>query len=629
MEEKSEQPEQTSDLSYIFTDKFTVSKRQLGIVLTVLGIIGFIGILALDFVGGGREGGIGPMQRAGLILMVVITAFGASLIPLGDNPDIMFDASSAETKYRVPIRVLFNLFTLGATLILLFALLVLCAYAWNLMNFPYDYDQGEGFELVDTILLSQFKSPYQNTDNYPFYSSNYPPLYHIIAAPFVWIFGEAYWYGRLLSFLSTLIAATLIAYAVYRDGQHRWIALLSGLAFLSSNTIYHIAPLFRQHISMVMFETVAVVILAHAFPKRQTRLIAIGLMLLIAAGYTKQLAAISAVAVLAWMILYNPRRGVGWSIVFTLFGGLIFLWMILATNGEWWRQAILANVNDFDQLQMFGLIRLWIRLHGYLLIPAALLVLYEIYFDRISLYSAWFIVALVLGAVASGKWGGGDSYLSTAIAALCILSGICLSRIYAGKWVFHDNYLTRIFRFAGDHIGSPLRNVGVLVIPLLFIGYGISTFKMPTEGAFFGTIADILRIEPNAMGRHFDSADYIVGGYAYIGHFVTSEDRAAGDYIVEQIRQTDAPVMSEDAGFSLAAGREVITNPTQLRNLWLAGLWDGSELLTMFEQQAFGLIIFRAQFYPVPVLEKIGQHYRVTETVSMNGFDYLLLRPIE
>jgi hypothetical protein len=85
MEEKSEQSEHTSDLRYIFTDKFTVSKRQLGIALTIVGIIGFIGMLALDFVGGGREGGIGPMQRAALILMIVITVFGVSLIPLGDT----------------------------------------------------------------------------------------------------------------------------------------------------------------------------------------------------------------------------------------------------------------------------------------------------------------------------------------------------------------------------------------------------------------------------------------------------------------------------------------------------------------------------------------------------------------
>ncbi len=66
--------------------------------------------------------------------------------------------------------------------------IVYAAYAVNLMRFPFDYDQGEGFELVDTVMFSHGQFPYQDTEVYPFYSSNYPPLFHIIAAPFVWLF---------------------------------------------------------------------------------------------------------------------------------------------------------------------------------------------------------------------------------------------------------------------------------------------------------------------------------------------------------------------------------------------------------------------------------------------------------
>src|SRR6476659_7202281 len=99
----------------------------------------------------------------------------------------------------------------AALLILLFSFAVYVVYALNLMAFPFDYDQGEGFELVDTIMFSQGRFPYQDTNVFPFYSSNYPPLFHVIAAPFVWVFGNAYWYGRLLGFLGTLITAAAIA----------------------------------------------------------------------------------------------------------------------------------------------------------------------------------------------------------------------------------------------------------------------------------------------------------------------------------------------------------------------------------------------------------------------------------
>lgn len=517
---------------------------------------------------------------------------------------------------------------LFATIILLFALIVLLAYSYNLINFPYDYDQGEGFELVDTILFSELRYPYQNTDSYPYYSSNYPPLYHVIAAPFVWAFGNTYWYGRLLSLLSTLITAGAIAYAVNKETQHRWIALLSGLAFLSSNTVYHIAPLLRQHIMMVMFETIAIVILAYAFPKRSTKGILAGLLLIIIAGYTKQLAAISAIAVLGWMFLRNPQCAIIWGFRFALTGGLIFLWLTFDTNGEWWRQAIIANVNAFNPFQTFGLTLLWLRLHLFLIIPAMLMFLYELYFDRLSLYSVWFIGATVLGAFGSGTWGAGDSYFATSIAGMCILSGIFLGRTLQEQWKFPDNVYSFLF-LPLKKLTKLLTQIALITIPILYIGYGIMTFKMPTEGAFFGTIADILNIEPNVFDRHYDSASYETPGYANIGHFVTKEDIENGDTIVQLIRETDAPVMSEEAGFSLVAERDVITNPTQLRNLWLNGLWNGDELLDDIENQVFGLIIFRAQFYPVPVLEAIGDHYVIEETIFMNGFEYLLLRPVQ
>ena len=155
---------------------------------------------------------------------------------------------------------------------LLFSFFIYLLYTANLLGFPYDYDQGEGFEVYDTVLFSRGELPYRDTEVYPFYSSNYPPLFHVMAAPFVWFFGPAHWYGRLLGFLGSLVSAGAIAYAVYRDGGgHRWIAALSGLAFLSSNFVYHIGPLYRQHTMMVTIETLAIVMLASAFPGRDRR----------------------------------------------------------------------------------------------------------------------------------------------------------------------------------------------------------------------------------------------------------------------------------------------------------------------------------------------------------------------
>ena len=521
--------------------------------------------------------------------------------------------------------------TIGFALLLLGILLVVyVVYALDLMQFPFDYDQGEGFELVDTILFSQGELPYQNINTFPFYASNYPPLYHVLLAPFVWIFGSAYWYGRLFSFLSTLVTAGAIGFTVYRYGtRQRWVALLSALAFLASNTIYHIGPLFRQHISMVMFETLAIVIMAHAYPRRNRRGITLAIILLLAAGYTKQLAAITAIAVFAWMFIQNPRRTIAWLLVFAALGCGIFGLLHVLSDGQWWVHVVVANVNQFNPQQMLALFQLWFRLHAFLIIPAVLLVVYELYFDRLSLFSTWFIFSVVLGGIGAGTWGAGDSYYATAIAAMCILSGICISRLLKHDWNTPQIYLAPIIQILQnlwDRIGW--QTVGV-ILPLLYVGYAVSVWHMPTTGFGFEQLSQVLHLSPNARGNFYDSAPYDIEGYANIGYLLTESDHVAGDRIVARINESQLPVMSEEAGFSLVAGREVISNPTQLLNVWKAGLWDDSALVDMIENREFGLIILRAQFYPTPVLEAIGQYYTRREVIHMNGFDYLLLSPAE
>jgi 4-amino-4-deoxy-L-arabinose transferase-like glycosyltransferase len=508
--------------------------------------------------------------------------------------------------------------------------IVFAVYAVNLMQFPYDYDQGEGFELVDTILFSQGRWPYQDTEIYPFYSSNYPPLFHIVAAPFVWVFGPAYWYGRLLGTLATMLTAAAIGFAVYRDGHNRMIAVLSGLAFLASNTVYHIGPLFRQHMTMVMFETLAVVVLAHvneiqdAGNRRRT--LALGLGLVLAAGYTKQLALATALAVIAFLFIRQPRRAIVAAAIFGAVGAAIFVWMNVATSGQWWLQTIAANVNPYIADQATGLFRLWFSLHGFLLVPAALFVIYELYFDRLSLYSLWFIAATA-NSVLSGKWGAGDSYFATAIAALCILSGLFASRTLAGGWQFPENYLSRLFVYPFRRLAPGLAVLAASVIPLLFLGYGRAVLHLPTEGAVLGTLARALNIQPNAHDNFYDSAGRIAGGYADIGHLTTQADIEAGNQIVSLIRQTELPVLGEDAGFNLAAGKDVVTNPTQLLNLAINRSFDGSKLIEMIVNQEFGLVILRASFYPEPVLAAIHNAYSPAEAIYMNGFEYVILRP--
>lgn len=70
----------------MFSTPFTFSKRLLGRLMLLGGVGAFFGILAIDLIDVGREGGIGPAQQIALAAALIVSIVGLTLIPLGDRP---------------------------------------------------------------------------------------------------------------------------------------------------------------------------------------------------------------------------------------------------------------------------------------------------------------------------------------------------------------------------------------------------------------------------------------------------------------------------------------------------------------------------------------------------------------
>ncbi len=511
--------------------------------------------------------------------------------------------------------------------------IVYVIYAVELFRFPFDYDQGEGFELMDTVYFSRGEWPYRDNDVYPFYSSNYPPLFHVVIVPLVWLFGPQYWTGRLVSFLGTLVTAGAIGYAVQRTGRRPWLSVLSGLAFLASNYVYHVGPLFRQHMFMVMFETLAVVLLAviiereEADGRRRNRAMLVVMALLLAAGYTKQLAYATVAAVFIFLFLRGPKRAIIWTVPFAAVTGLIFIGINVATDGQWMLNTVTANLNPFVPGQAEGLFRQWFRLHTLIISVAAVYSLYQLYATRLSIYAIWFVVATV-NSVTAGKWGAGESYFATAIAAACILTGLAFNHLLDAS---------RRRNWASPRRAWWAAVLLPTIIGLLFLWQASRLFHMPTHTPVLATIARTLgkptevMISPQtscSVARLPEAIPYVdAAGVSLLGRPPNAADTAAGKQIAALVAQGNTAAFSEDAGFNFFLGRDVVTNPTQLLNLYNNNAVDLTEMLSMLDEQAFDTIVLRAQFYPGPVLDVIGQRYETTDLVQMNGFVYCIMRP--
>jgi hypothetical protein len=515
------------------------------------------------------------------------------------------------------------LLALLAILVYVGYLIVYVAYAVELFRWPFDYDPGEGFELYDAVLYSQGEWPYRDNAAYPFYASNYPPLFHLLIVPLLPIFGSRLLAGRLLSFVATIVTSGVISVVVRRkvacpeQGRRGgWlIPLVSGLGFLASNYVYQIGPLCRMHMTMVMFETLAIVFIAEfEHPRHGRRNFILGLLMLLCAGYTKQTAVFTVVAGLFYVFLRDVKKAILAGATLAVVAGAIFWLLNVATGGQWWVNIIQANVNEFDYRQTIFLFGQWFRLHALFVLLAAGYLVYELFWDRLSAYSLWFFFALGVGAL-SGKWGAGFGYFNTAVAAACLTSGLALGRL---------QHASRITQHASRITHHALR----ILIPLLYLLQAPRMLHLPTSGPVFGPLARALGV--NGVLIEGDCATFQYHdamGYTQLGHPLADDDYAAGEEILRYVRTADGPVFSEEAMFSLLVGEPVVTNPTQLLNLYNNDLLDTDEIVERINRQEFGLVIFRAQFYPPPVLEAIGQNYHLVEHVCMNGFYYHLLWP--
>jgi hypothetical protein len=507
-------------------------------------------------------------------------------------------------------------------------LIIFCAYASALFRFPYDYDQGEGFELNDSILFARGEWPYRDNEAFPFYASNYGPVFHLLVVPLFPIFGQTLAAGRGLSFLATLLIGAIVFRIVNRQMRDRRIAALSGLMVFASNFVYHIGPLFRQHMTMVLFELLAVATISgYDHPRRGRRNILLSMLLLLLAGYTKQLSATTAVAVLAFLFLRAPKKAIVAGLGLAAAAGLIFVGLDAATNGQWFVNSIIANANAYDYRQALDLYGQFFSLHFAVAGLAIGYLVYELYWDRLSAYSVWFALALANAAL-SGKWGAGESYFVTAIVAACITSGLAIGKLK--QWISSDDFGRPAWRATEVAATGALLS---LAIPLLYLAQAWGVRHLPTDGPLFGPLAGLIGVGRGAS-VYADYPYYDAVGYTQLGHLPSEEDVAAGDRIIRLMLSAETPVMTEEAAFVLEANRRagryaqpVVTNPTQLLNLWNNNALDPTELIAMLDRQAFGQIVLRAQFYPPPVLKAIGARYAPTDNIWMNGFQYRILGP--
>jgi hypothetical protein len=504
------------------------------------------------------------------------------MVDVGFNPRPGSDSTSA-SSFSPGVVAGSVLFALGIAL-LFFYLLVYVSHAANLAAYPYDLDQGEAYDVNSGWLIAQGRPIYTDNERFPYYSSNYPPVYSLLIAPIISLNGPSLAAGRLLSAAAALLAAAAIIMIVQWQTRDGLAALTSGLLFVASTYVFHTTPLARVNALALLF---ALLGLACCLGRHWGWRAGVVLFFLLAL-YTKQTTVDAVGAGLLALALRDFKRSFFVGLVLAFLGGIMLLVLDTTFMGAFWLNVIVGNVNPFDPKQALDYYRNFLEIHGVMLALAGWQVVRAVRARTIGPFEVYWAFSLLL-AVSVGKWGAGESYFLAPIAASAVQAGQTVARL---------------------HAQSGFRPVLLSVVGCLLLlqGFLFSHGPLYRLGPLFvdrGAQASVLSRWPGE-----------------------AEVKAAAD-LVDLLKQAEGPLLIEDPSYGLAIGKEVVGNATHLRNLYQAGVWSPDALVADLRERRFSWVVLNAELYPEPVLEAIGRYYYLYEEYEINDTRQRLFAPGE
>jgi len=329
---------------------------------------------------------------------------------------------------------------------------------WAVLH-PYPLDYGEAPLVDQAVRLATGENIYRaDLSSPPYTISNYPPLYILLLAPFVKLFGPTFLAGRIISVVSALASATFLSLIIYSQTKNRLAAATTGMFLLANPYVTHWSGLLRIDLLALAFSTAALYLLIKQ-PASKRRMIA-GALLLVAAIFTRQsyaLAAPLAAFVGLWFqpssqdshdaafgrrtrflsfdVTPSRRRALGLAV---MVGGLVLLLFFILniiTHGGFYFNVVTANVNEFDMEQLEWHLSQLRDTAPILLALSGIFLLIAHRKLRFWPLLASYLIGATLASLTIGKIGSNVNYLLELSAALSLVAGAAIAWAGEHRWL--------------------------------------------------------------------------------------------------------------------------------------------------------------------------------------------------
>jgi len=249
--------------------------------------------------------------------------------------------------------------------------------------------------------------------------------------------------------------------------------------------------------------------------------------------FTKHTLWAAPIAGFTFLVLKNKKEGLKFTFLFLFCGLMCFILLNLTTSGEFYNNLIKYNAYTFEISRLFLYIKLFLHKTVFIYGIVAYSFLTK---KRVSyVFRLYFLVAM-FSIFLTGRQGSSSHYFYEATFALCIICGAGLSQLPDNNRILRVLFL-------------------ILIIAQLFINKDI-----------FSKLS-------------------------------VSSNRYISDKLgVDQIKKLKGPVLAEDTGILIAAGKTVYVHTFAISKLIEQGILDSGFYYTKLENNFFKMVVLDSRF---------------------------------
>ncbi|MCX7705068.1 MAG: glycosyltransferase family 39 protein [bacterium] len=438
------------------------------------------------------------------------------------------------------------------------------------ITFPYPLEYREGVVAYWVKCFVEHRPLYPEIGEQPPYMHNpYTPLYYILTGYLQKNLPESrvFLAGRMVSFLSLIIICFLIFKVVRHYG--------SMIAGLIAAGIFFCSPVSINYGSLEVVDMLAlcwtIAGLYSAIKKTKAGFILSGLFCALA-FLTKPTFVLASTGIIISLIMSGEKK----KYFLSPFLGIIFfcfIYLFLKYRDSVFTHLLILNTLPFSFSHFFNV------------------------FSQVGIRHSLLFVFLAM-FIGSMKDKNSPFYW------YCVLSPITL--LFAAKIGAEANYFLEIIALSSISLGIFFEKIQFISKQAILLTLVSQLFLfLPFKPAPVFT---------KTYGQEMPAA---------IGSDPSSTLKEAGELIAGELLSVSEPILSEDTGWLVVAGKDVIIEPYQFSQLAKYGRWNENFIVEMLREKQFNLILLNSESYEKQsekftqnMLEAIRNNYQVKRIIG-------------